>query len=165
MLFQQVPSEDMPGAKGPGPYRDEHESGGTRFRELLARAKKTDPYIEQRAGVRPTSSRGQQQQDGRIPREARPPRPVRPADAPNYDDPAQWDRIGSPSLPDPPLRNEMPGMQLPREMDAGELPFELSTVLGLRVYYRGGLQAEKRRTTRCWVPRLLTVCCSLVGSQ
>lgn len=102
------------GSEGPGPYRDEHDSGASRFRDLLARAKKVDPTVEERLNLRPQPYAPTPQSDAQPqPRRPLPPRPKNP---PNYDNLDEWDRIGSPALPDLPLRNEMPGLQIPGEM-------------------------------------------------
>lgn len=91
----------------PGPYRDEHTAGGSRFKELLARAKG---------------------EPGPPPRpKAKPRRILPPEGAPDYDDESQWQEqaIGSPDVPDPPLRQEMPGLDLGPELDlGGGLPVE-----------------------------------------
>lgn len=72
------------------------------FRELLNRAKNTDQSFGRTSPPSPPPA-----QPGRR-------LPPRPANAVNYDDDSQWEeeprRIGSPDLPDPPLRNEMPGL-------------------------------------------------------
>eukprot|EP00752_Nemacystus_decipiens_P002909 g2707.t1 len=85
------------GLEAPGPYRDEHTPGGSRFKELLARAKGE--------GAPP-------------PPTAKPRRVLPPEGAPDYDDDSQWEQqaIGSPQVPDPPLRQEMPGLDLGPEL-------------------------------------------------
>ncbi len=82
----------------PGPYRDEHTAGGSRFKELLARANGQ--------GTPPP------------PPTAKPRRVLPPEGAPDYDDDNQWEEqaIGSPDVPDPPLRQEMPGLDLGPEL-------------------------------------------------
>eukprot|EP00903_Cladosiphon_okamuranus_P007760 g7516.t1 len=86
----------------PEPYRDEHTPGGSRFKELLARAK------GQGAPPPPPMSK--------------PRRILPPEGAPDYDDDNQWEEqvIGSPHVPDPPLRQEMPGMDLGPELGMAE---------------------------------------------
>lgn len=81
----------------PEPYREEHTSGGTRFRELLARAK---------GEVKPSAP-------------VTPRREAPPHGGANYDNDQEWEEsiIGSPDLPQPPLRNEMPGLHLSPELD------------------------------------------------
>lgn len=89
-------------AKGPEPFRDEHNAGGNRFAELLARAKGD-------GSSRPDPP-------------AQPRRPILPEGAPDYENDDEWGErvIGSPDVPDPPLRNEMPGMRMSPEMDYGD---------------------------------------------
>lgn len=90
---------DGSGFEPPGPYRDEHTAGGSRFKDLLARAEgKGDPPPP--------------------PAAAKPRRILPPEGAPNYDDDSQWQEqaIGSPDVPDPPLRQEMPGLDLGPEL-------------------------------------------------
>lgn len=86
--------KDLPSIE---PYREEHTSGGSRFRDLLTRAK------------------------GEAPPNQPPPQPRRPPPpqgAVDYDSDEAWEErvIGSPDLPDLPLRNEMPGLELAPEM-------------------------------------------------
>ena len=80
------------------PFREEHTAGGSKFSELLARAKGENPARSFQAA----------------PRHSVPPEgPI------DYDQDSQWEDqlIGSPNLPDPPLRNEMPGLRLSPEID------------------------------------------------
>lgn len=79
------------------PYREEHTAGGSRFSELLARAKGETP-------ARPKA----------VPR-----RPMPPETPVDYEQNQQWDdeSLGSPELPDMPLKNEMPGLSLSPEID------------------------------------------------
>lgn len=90
---------DDGGLEPPGPYRDEHTAGGSRYQELLARAKGE-------GAPRPP------------PPTAKPRRVLPPEGAPDYDDDRQWEEqaIGSPDIPDPPLRQEMPGLDLGPEL-------------------------------------------------
>ncbi|CAM9826543.1 unnamed protein product [Ectocarpus sp. 12 AP-2014] len=87
----------------PPPYREEHTPGGTRFKELLARAN------GQGAPPPPASP------------SAKPRLVLPPEGAPDYDDDNQWEEqtIGSPDVPDPPLRQNMPGLDLGPELDYG----------------------------------------------
>ncbi|CAM9996966.1 unnamed protein product [Ascophyllum nodosum] len=80
------------------PYREEHTAGGRKFSELLARAKGKNPARSFQAAPR---------------------HPVPPEGPIDYDQDSQWEDqlIGSPNLPDPPLRNEMPGLRLSPEID------------------------------------------------
>lgn len=84
------------------------------FRELLNRAQKPDPSTGRASPPSPPPA-----QPGRR-------LPPRPTNAPNYDDDSQWEeeprRIGSPDLPDPPLRKEMPGLRFATELDDGGPP-------------------------------------------
>ncbi|CBJ33292.1 hypothetical protein Esi_0455_0006 [Ectocarpus siliculosus] len=107
------PEESEGGPAGPGgdsnplgpppPYREEHTPGGTRFKELLARAN------------------GQGAPPPPPPPSAKPRRALPPEGAPDYDDDNQWEEqaIGSPDVPDPPLRENMPGLDLGPELDYG----------------------------------------------
>ncbi|CAB1100812.1 unnamed protein product [Ectocarpus sp. CCAP 1310/34] len=81
----------------------EHTPGGTRFKELLARAN------GQGAPLPPASP------------SAKPRLVLPPEGAPDYDDDNQWEEqtIGSPDVPDPPLRQNMPGLDLGPELDYG----------------------------------------------
>lgn len=100
---QGLPSDaeldaDSKGLPPVQPYREEHTTGGSRFSELLARAKGETP-------ARPQA----------VPRRPMPP-PETPID---YEQDHQWDdeSLGSPELPDMPLKNEMPGLSLSPEID------------------------------------------------
>lgn len=107
----------------PPPYREEHEPGGSMFRDLLARAKGFDSGIAGK--YEDTTSRPSRRPDAAQPgpHPSRSPMPPRYSNSPYDDD--QDGRIGSPDLPDMPLRNEMPGMRLPNEVDYGDDPDDL----------------------------------------
>lgn len=111
LFLRQKQSEGGPSGPGgdsnplapPPPYREEHTPGGTRFKDLLARAN------GQGAPPPPASP------------SAKPRRVLPPEGAPDYDDDNQWEEetIGSPDVPDPPLRQNMPGLDLGPELDYG----------------------------------------------
>lgn len=110
------PANNNPGEarmpSNPPPYREEHSSGASRFRDLLARSRGMDSTITERMGEAAGPPQGTNIPPPPL-QSPRPP-PPRPDTYTNYDN--SDSRIGSPDLPDLPLKNEMPGMKMPHEM-------------------------------------------------